>query len=82
MNGYLVNLIIYTQILLPIKRYYSSSWVFLEQSSVFWLWLTGISKGVALPRNILSALPMDFLVGTALQQEMNPEAAVLLAAVE
>lgn len=33
-------------------------------SSIFWMWLAAISK-VALPSNLLSALPMDFLMGTA-----------------
>ena len=42
-------------------------------SSVFRLWPAGISKEVVLQRNLLSALPVDFLVGTALQREINAE---------
>lgn len=46
------------------------------------MWLPAISKEVAVPRNLLSALPMDFLMRTALKQEINAESGMLLAAVE
>lgn len=46
------------------------------------MWLAAISKEVAVPRNLLSVLPMDFLMGTALKQEINAEFGMLLAAVE
>lgn len=46
------------------------------------MWLAAISKEVALPRNLLLALPVGFLMGTALKQEMNSESGMVLAAVE